>query len=364
MDPQKRAAQLVQAALWLYMNGDKPGAERLASQALELDPASAQARNILRKTGAATVSTPTPGPVPDGGAKPKRSTQPLPSFTPPEQPEVTVRARPQRIGLADDDEEDRTIRDNPFAEEEALEPTSLPTAEPAPPAPETRMSYPPPDTKAPGPSQRSGTAYLLRVLEGKNSGITFKVTERRLVVGRKVGVLVFPEDPFVSPAHASFFVRDGQLWVADAGSGSGVFVTATNQVLIMPGDELALGQQRFRYTGPLPTPSKATQPTVYGEQHFPAWCLEHVLMGNRVARVLLFDGPFTIGRSGAALNFPDDPTLAPSHCELRPSSKGVSLIDQSGDLGIYVRVHEGTEQQLQVGQRLRIGTSILQVSSG
>ena len=50
----QRAAQLVEAGLWLQMSGDVEGARRLFEQALKLDPANARARQLIEatKTGA------------------------------------------------------------------------------------------------------------------------------------------------------------------------------------------------------------------------------------------------------------------------------------------------------------------------
>ncbi|MBI5544712.1 MAG: FHA domain-containing protein, partial [Deltaproteobacteria bacterium] len=36
--------------------------------------------------------------------------------------------------------------------------------------------------------------------------------------------MLFPEDPFLSPLHATFHFRDGKLFLRDEGGPSGTFV--------------------------------------------------------------------------------------------------------------------------------------------
>ncbi|MFN0061208.1 MAG: tetratricopeptide repeat protein [Myxococcaceae bacterium] len=47
-----RAAQLLEAGLWLRLSGDYAGASRLFQQALELDPNNERAQRLLRESGA------------------------------------------------------------------------------------------------------------------------------------------------------------------------------------------------------------------------------------------------------------------------------------------------------------------------
>src|SRR3954462_1219459 len=54
-----RAAQLVEAGMWLRLSGDHEGARRLFEQALRLDPENARARQLL-ESGPTTAPPPEP----------------------------------------------------------------------------------------------------------------------------------------------------------------------------------------------------------------------------------------------------------------------------------------------------------------
>jgi hypothetical protein len=55
-----RAAQLVEAGLWLKLSGDGEGARKLFEQALRLDPQNAKARQLIKEVGVATPRAMTP----------------------------------------------------------------------------------------------------------------------------------------------------------------------------------------------------------------------------------------------------------------------------------------------------------------
>ena len=60
-----RAAQLVEAGMWLRLSGDHEGAKRLFEQALKLDPDNARAKELLEAgSGAAAPAPQPPPPVP------------------------------------------------------------------------------------------------------------------------------------------------------------------------------------------------------------------------------------------------------------------------------------------------------------
>lgn len=75
---QNRAAQLVEAGVWLQMSGDRDGARRLYEEALRLDPAHARAQEMLRQVGPADPRSPPRTLTPDAFQLP-----PLPDGRPP-----------------------------------------------------------------------------------------------------------------------------------------------------------------------------------------------------------------------------------------------------------------------------------------
>jgi pSer/pThr/pTyr-binding forkhead associated (FHA) protein len=215
---------------------------------------------------------------------------------------------------------------------------------------------------APGPS---GPKFSLTVLAGPARGQRFKLASGGAQVGRSRGVILFPDDPFTSPLHATLTLRDGRLLVRDEGSTSGVYVSIAGTETIVPGTAFCTGARLFRFGGavePQP-PWNHSDVLVYGaplpngQVHY---AIEEVLLGDRPGRCKLTPGPvFTIGQGNCDFSYPSDEGLAARHCELAPLPVGAMLRDLSGGLGTYVRIQG--ERPIKLGDRLRIGQQTMQV---
>jgi len=182
-------------------------------------------------------------------------------------------------------------------------------------------------------------------------------------VGRSHGNILFPEDPYTSPLHASLLVREGRLYIRDEGSVSGV-LASVQQELIAAGTQFSAGNHLFRYAGAIePTPHPAGRPVVYGAPLPQAiYLVEELLVGCRSGRAVVTSGPLlTIGSALCDLAYPSDDSLAPRHCEVTPSPTGAILRDLSGSSGTFVQLATGGERPLNPGDRFRIGEHILQV---
>jgi pSer/pThr/pTyr-binding forkhead associated (FHA) protein len=204
--------------------------------------------------------------------------------------------------------------------------------------------------------------FTLVGISGSSASQRFRLSSQGCQVGRSRGAILFPDDPFVSPLHALFSIREGKLFVRDEGSNSGVLVTV-HQELIPPGALFAAGNHLFRYAGTLePVPPVTGRPVVYGAPLPQAlYLVEELLVGGRAGRAVVTHGPLlTIGQSLCDLSFPGEEGLAPRHCELTPTPAGAMLRDLSGGLGTYVHL-AGGERALNPGDRVRIGDQILQV---
>jgi hypothetical protein len=218
------------------------------------------------------------------------------------------------------------------------------------PTPEPRWALDalPPTAEAP---------FALEVLAGPRAGLVVGVGRRSAVVGRAMGALRV-DDPFVSEGHASFVVRGGQLVVVDGGTGSGVYVSAPPVVVLRTGQCFAVGLQVFRFLGPL----EPGTPDIYGAP-FPrrAFRVEHVLVGGRSGRVVVFRFSASIGRLKGTFRFPDDELLEEAHAELRPGPSGVELLTHARQAPVFLRAADGADVPLQNGDLVRIGTSTMRV---
>lgn len=209
--------------------------------------------------------------------------------------------------------------------------------------------------RAPMPSEGP---FAVEVVAGPIAGKVVPVGRMPMVLGRALGALQV-DDPFVSEAHASFFVRNGEPVVADGGAPSGVFVEVAKRVALAEGDVFACGLQVFRFLG-------AVEPTiadhVYGAPlPFKAYRLEHVLVGGRSGRIVVFRHSASIGRTEGSLQFPDDVMLDDLHVELKVGPHGMALVTHSQRWPAFMRIPAGAEIALEVGTLVRVGTSTLRV---
>lgn len=252
-------------------------------------------------------------------------------------------------------------------------------AQPAPPpAQATRPAAPAvrqtPTAPAAAPPSQAATApagprYGVAVLSGAARGQRFKLPGNGAAVGRSKGAVLLPEDPFVSPLHATFVVRDGRLFVRDERSTSGVFVTIANAETLAPDSYFSAGLRLFHYRGPVapPPPYAPGRTIVYGaplSSNQPHYAVEEMLLGGRGGRALVSTGPVvSFGQVRCDFSYPNEEGLGPRHCELSPTPGGATLRDLSGTLGTFVRIPPGVERALKAGDRVRVGQSLLLIEA-
>lgn len=257
---------------------------------------------------------------------------------------------------------------SPEAEAKEFEPLG------APPAPSglfkglsRAASVSSPAAPAQPPAAANTPKFGLTVLAGPARGQRFRLGANGAQIGRSKGVVLFPEDPFVSPLHALLFIRDGKLYVRDENSTSGVYVSISGQETIPAGGAFCTGLRLFRYVGAIePTPPwNRVDVQIYGaplpngQVHY---AIEEVLLGNRPGRCIATPGPvLTVGQDHCDFAFSNDEGLAAKHCEVAPMPMGAMVRDLSGGLGTYVRI--GGERALKAGDRLRIGQQTIQVEA-
>lgn len=238
--------------------------------------------------------------------------------------------------------------------------TPVPAPKPAP-APVVPVATPVPQAAPAGPK------FGLTVLAGPARGQRFRLGANGAALGRSKGVILFPDDPFISPLHATFLIKDNKLIVRDENSTSGVFALVNGQESLASNTYFSAGIRLMRYIGPLdaPPPIQVGKLTVYGAPvpaHTTLYALEEVLLGGRPGRVVVSSGPsLTVGQSKCDFSFPDDEALAPRHAEITLGPGMAQLRDHSGGLGTYVRVVG--ERALKAGDKLRVGQQTLQVEA-
>lgn len=376
---------MVEAAIWLMVQGDRAGAEDLLAQVLRLDPTHERARQAMKTAGSPTSpGTLPPKPpvppetqpaippgtirIPDAGSTPL---EPLPALQRDVPPGLLRRTTYPGTGAgmpADPPGPDLPFMSTPSAlmsappTEKREERTDRHLALVVP---ETAISTQPQLEAVPRPSAPSalGKSWSLEVLTGPHTGTSLPVAKRPMLIGRGLGVLDVEQDLFMSSAHASFFQRSGELWISDGGSASGTWLSIDGPARLAPGDSFSTGLQRLRYLGPLDS-APAEQPWPYGAPRPAAsWRLEHVLVGARPGRTWVLRGVVTIGREGTAVRFPEDEAMALVHAELRPAGTFLEVVDRSARADTFVMLAPSGERRLIEGTRVRLGSTVFRVTS-
>lgn len=177
--------------------------------------------------------------------------------------------------------------------------------------------------------------------------------------------MLFPEDPFLSHHHASFFVRDGTLFVRDEGGLSGTFVRIHGPEALAHGSQFAVGDHLVRFVRPI-VPPPTNGPIAYGAPppSGTLYVLEELYEGARPGRACMRPGPvLTVGRGGGDLSFPADMTVQPRHCEVAVDSVSATLRDLGGPGGTFIRLPVGGERSLVAGDEIRFGLVMVRVEA-
>ena len=187
------------------------------------------------------------------------------------------------------------------------------------------------------------------------------------VVGRGDADIRF-DDVYLSPLHARFEMRDGELWVRDLGSRNGTWCYLDGPTRLTDGDVLLVGSQvlRFRrlgYPGPHPRDSDATRRMGSMVPSADVAVLEQLRADGSVRDSFHLSPARTImiGRESGDWVFPYDPTMSGRHAEIRSQDAEFFVHDAGSRNGVALAVHG--DRMVKPGHRILVGDQILRVES-
>jgi pSer/pThr/pTyr-binding forkhead associated (FHA) protein len=223
-------------------------------------------------------------------------------------------------------------------------------------------------TGSPAPAKKRASGSKLSVLndEGQPYG-SITLDRAGSVIGRGDADIRF-DDVYLSPLHARFELRDGELWVRDLGSRNGTWCYLEGPTRLSDGDVLLIGSQvlRFRrlgYPGPHPRDSDATRRMGSMVPSADVAVLEQLRADGSVRDTCHLSPARTIliGRESGDWVFPYDPTMSGRHAEIRSEDAEFFVHDAGSRNGVALAVHG--DRQLKAGQRVLVGDQILRVES-
>ncbi|MHB1096205.1 MAG: FHA domain-containing protein [Gemmatimonadaceae bacterium] len=207
-------------------------------------------------------------------------------------------------------------------------------------------------------------------LLGDNGEVTerFTLGAGEGIVGRADGEITFADDVFMSPVHAQFAMRDGQVFVRDLGSRNGTWVFIDAPQKLSDGDSILVGSQilrfkRLGYPGPNPPEADATRRLGSLLPHGDIAVLQQ-LRADQSVRDSLHLSPgrnVFLGRDKGDWVFSYDQTMSGTHAEIRNEDMDFVLLDAGSRNGVAVSVRG--ERAVRVGQRVLMGDQILRLES-
>src|SRR5690554_41550 len=214
------------------------------------------------------------------------------------------------------------------------------------------------------PVQDEAKARLVLVRgEGGVEGLTYVVASD-YIAGRDEGEIVFPDDRFVSPRHASFRYEGETLHVYDEGSINGVFIRLRAPAVLRAGETFRAGEQLFRVE-PMPPEEEMRAPDgtmFYGSPARPGhFRIVQILEGGVDGLVFTSREPSCIiGREDSDLNFAVDIYMSRQHTRVSIQPDGTFLIeDLESRNGTYTRI--ASSLALEDGDYLFLGRELLRV---
>ena len=196
---------------------------------------------------------------------------------------------------------------------------------------------------------------------------TFTLDRGEAVVGRGEADIKF-DDVFLSPMHARFELRDGELWVRDLGSRNGTWTFIEGPTKLADCDVLLVGSQllRFRrlgYPGPHPPEADSTRRMGSLVPSADVAVLEQLRADGSVRDTFHLSPARTVllGRESGDWVFPYDPTMSGRHAEIRSQDAEFFVHDAGSRNGVALAVHG--DRRLAPGQRVLVGDQVLRVES-
>ncbi len=214
-------------------------------------------------------------------------------------------------------------------------------------------------------AMQAARAKLVLIKGDGLDGVSFTLAGEEHIAGRENAALSFDEDPFLSPTHANFFYRDGELIVRDESKANGVFIRIRGNRSVSNGDRFLVGEQVIEIQDHhivSEVPTAESDGTYYYASPTPNQCcrLVQILRGGGTGIAYIPSGEIvSLGREQNDINFPDDPFISGHHAQVSFSQHQVTLTDLGSKNGTFLKVNQ--ESHLEHGDYVFMGQQLLRV---
>jgi pSer/pThr/pTyr-binding forkhead associated (FHA) protein len=218
-----------------------------------------------------------------------------------------------------------------------------------------------------GAKHRESGPKLSLLDENGDVASSYSLERGEAVIGRGDADIRFA-DVYLSPLHARFELRDGELWVRDLGSRNGTWIFIEQPTKLADGDLLLVGSQllRFRrlgYPGPHQPEVDATRRMGSLVPSSDVAVLEQLRADGSVRDTFHLSPARTVllGRESGDWVFPYDQTMSGRHAEVRSEDADFFVHDAGSRNGVALGIHG--ERAVKKGERILVGDQVLRVES-
>ena len=240
------------------------------------------------------------------------------------------------------------------------------------PEPEEASSSVPsaPEAKAVSSSPPETSARLVLLLPNGEEGGSYPLKGDSTQIGRSKGNILFLDDPYVSPLHATFFYDgDEQLHVRNEQSFNGMFIRLRKRIELHHGDVVLLGKQllRFEKLESVAEPAaeldinNPPEPPVWGSPYNSYWgrLVQLIAGGFEGNSILLGGSQVEMGRERGQITFPGDRFISSLHARISTEESRFFVEDLGSRNGTFVQLRG--EHALLNKDILIIGEQLLRV---
>jgi len=234
---------------------------------------------------------------------------------------------------------------------------------------------PPSSTMMWEPSMNKPTASpgrLVLLLPNGQEGESYALRPDKTQIGRKQGAILFLDDPYVSPLHATFwFETSGRMRLRDEKSLNGIFLRLRERVELKDRSVILLGKQLFLFEIIGPSSLEQEQEiasdapaAVWGSPYNHYWGrLIQLISGGKKGNAVLLGGEhIDMGRERGQITFPGDRYISGIHARISFQNQQYFLEDLGSRNGTFLRIPE--EIPIQTKDVLIIGEQLLRVEIG
>lgn len=215
-----------------------------------------------------------------------------------------------------------------------------------------------------GAMQAPGKAKLILIKGEGLEGLSYHLNSTEHVAGRSTAAILFPEDEYLSPRHASFLYRENKLYLRDENSTNGTYVRIRGPRVLESGDQFMVGSQIF-YVEKIKAPEEYSSNDNTLMYVSPArnyrLRVVHVVTGGRSGSAYCSDNnSLVIGRESADILFADDRYLSNQNTRIYLDESGQIIIsDLDSKNGTFVRLRR--EQPMEHGDYVFFGSELVRV---